>query len=82
MSNPKRTAINAANIKAQNDDRAELIALRARMTTPIRIEDEAGRVAIMVNNKRYSIDQEESHELLKQVFTDLGFTNVEYEEVY
>lgn len=48
----------------------------------IRIEDEHGGFAIVVDGKRYYMDQEESHQLLVKVFKDLGFTNVTYEEVY
>ncbi len=47
----------------------------------VRIEDECGAFNIIVDGKRFHIDQEDTHELLVEVFAALGI-EAEYEAVY
>jgi hypothetical protein len=48
----------------------------------IKIEDEAGGYAIVIDGKRFKIDDEDDRSLLVKMFECLGFKNVAYEEVY
>ena len=48
----------------------------------IEIQDEYDAFVIQINGTPFRFDQEDDKELLVSVFKYLGFTNVQYEEVY
>lgn len=48
----------------------------------IEIQEECDAFVIQINGTRFRFDQEDNKESLVSVFKYLGFTNVQYEEVY
>lgn len=48
----------------------------------IKVEDYYDGFAIDVDGVRYDFDQEDTRELLVDLFRDLGYNDVSYEEVY
>lgn len=53
-----------------------------RLDTKIRIEDYYDGFAVIIEDKRWSISDEDTRKDLEKVFKYLGFVNTEYEESY